>query len=384
MASESPPAPGPPKPPPRRRRALYPQGLRGLKPGASPGIEPHRLPARAPEGERATITCIDYCAERAQVRRIEDLEAFLADHRPDWTAVRWINVDGTRDSAAVKALAMKYGLHPLAIEDLMQAGQRPKVEAYPAVGEHHARVFVLTRMLELKEERVHSEQVSIFLGRRTVLSFQETPGDIWDPIRSRLQAEGSRTRAQDASYLVYALLDAIVDHCFPILENYGDRLADLEEEIVERPGRHVVKQVHEVKRDLLALRVAIWPMREVIHGLQREPHECITEVTRTYLRDVYDHAVQVIDILENYREVSSALMETWMTSSSNRLNEIIGVLTVISTIFVPLTFLAGVWGMNFHHMPELDEKWAYPWGFWLVTVAVAGGLFWFFRRKRWI
>ena len=354
-----------------------------MKPGASPGIEPQRMPARAPEGERATITCIDYCADRAQVRRIDDLDAFLAEHRPEWPAVRWINVDGTHDSTVVKALAMKYGLHPLAVEDLMQTGQRPKMEAYPAVGEHHARVFVLTRMLELKEGRVYSEQVSIFLGRRTVLSFQETPGDVWDPIRARLQAEASRTRAQDASYLVYALLDAIVDHCFPILEHYGDRLADLEEEIVERPGRHLVKQVHEMKRDLLGLRSSIWPMREVVHGLQREPHECITEVTRTYLRDVYDHAVQVIDILENYREVSSALMETWMTSSSNRLNEIIGVLTVISTIFVPLTFLAGVWGMNFHHMPELDEKWAYP-GFWVLSIAVAGGLLWLFRRKRWI
>lgn len=384
MASATPPAPGAPGPPPRRRRPLYPQGLRGLKPGASPGIEPQRLPERPPEGERATITCFDYCKDRAEVRRIDDLDAFLAAHRPDWTSVRWINVDGTRDSTAVKALATKYGLHPLAVEDLMQTGQRPKAETYPAVGEHHARVFVLIRMLELKDGRVHGEQVSIFLGRRTVLSFQETPGDVWDPIRARLQAEGSRTRTQDASYLVYALLDAIVDHCFPILEHYGDRLADLEEEIVERPGKHLVRQVHEMKRDLLALRASIWPIREVVHALQREPHECIGDVTRTYLRDVYDHAVQVIDILENYREVSSALMETWMTSASNRLNEVIGVLTVISTIFVPLTFLAGVWGMNFHNMPELRERWAYPWGFWIVSVAVAGGLLWFFRKKRWI
>jgi magnesium transporter len=355
-----------------------------VKPGSSPGVDPRKPAARPPAGARATVTCIDYCADRAQVRKIEDLDAFLADHRPEWTAVRWIDVDGIGDEAVVKALATKYGLHPLAVEDLMQAGQRPKVETYPAVGEHHARVFVLTRMLELKERRVHAEQVSIFLGRRTVLSFQESPGDVWDPIRARLQAEGSRTRAQDASYLVYALLDAMVDHCFPILEHYGDRLADLEDEIVERPGMHVVKQVHEMKRDLLALRSAVWPMREVIHGLQREPHECITEVTRTYLRDVYDHAVQVIDILENYREVSSSLMETWMTATSNRLNEIIGVLTVISTIFVPLTFLAGVWGMNFHHMPELHETWAYPWGFWILSVVVAAGLLWLFRRKRWI
>jgi len=355
-----------------------------VKPGSSPGVDVGKLGPRPEGAARATITCIDYCPDRAEVRRIEDVEGFLADHRPGWTTVRWINVDGIRDVAVLKALATKYGLHPLALEDLMQPGQRPKVEAYPAVGEHHARVFVLTRMLQLTGERVHSEQVSIFLGRRTVLSFQETPGDVWDPIRARLRAEASRTRANDASYLLYALLDAIVDHCFPILERYGDRLADLEDEIVERPGRHVVRLVHDMKRDLLLLRAAVWPMREVVHGLQREPHECISEVTRTYLRDVYDHAVQVIDILENYREVSSSLMETWMTSSSNRLNEIIGVLTVISTIFVPLTFLAGVWGMNFQHMPELHETWAYPVGFWALTIVVAAGLVWMFRRKRWI
>ncbi|MCU0293896.1 MAG: magnesium/cobalt transporter CorA, partial [Thermoanaerobaculaceae bacterium] len=287
-------------------------------------------------------------------------------------------------------LAIKYDLHPLAIEDVLHLSQRPKLDAYDAASEHQARLFVIVRMLQLVEDRLESEQVSIFLGHKTVLTFQEAPGDVWDPIRTRLQTRGSRLRQNDASFLAYALIDAIVDHCFPILEHYGDRLEELEDSILERPTSSVISEVHTLKRELLLLRRALWPMREVVHTLQREPHECMSDTTRTYLRDVYDHTVQIIDIIETYREVATALAETYMTSVSTRLNEIMKVLTIIGTIFIPLTFLAGVWGMNFgDSMPETLHAaeyfpWIYPVGFWALCLATAAGLYAWIRRRGWL
>jgi magnesium transporter len=259
--------------------------------------------------------------------------------------------------------------------------QRPKVDSY-GDATHQKRLFIIVRMIELAKEHLQSEQISIFLGHKTVLTFQESHGDIWDPIRQRISRDGSRMRSQDASYLLYALLDAIVDHCFPVLEHYGDRLEELEELVLAEPDRKTIQQVHKLKRDLLLLRRAVWPMREVINSLQREPIECISETSRTYLRDVYDHAVQIMDIIETYRELSTGLTETYMTSTSNRLNEVIKVLTIIGTIFIPLTFLAGVYGMNMP-IPENQKEWAYP-AFWGVCVAAAGGMLMWFRKRGWI
>jgi len=238
------------------------------------------------------------------------------------------------------------------------------------------------RMIQRVEEQLQSEQISIFVNQNTVLTFQEQPGDIWDPIRKRLAVAGSRMRQLDASYLLYALLDAIVDHCFPVLEYYGDRLEELEDEVIERPAPKVVQQIHQLKRDLLLLRRALWPMREVINGLQREPHECVRETTRYYLRDVYDHAVQIMDIVETYREVAASLTENYMTSMSNRLAEVMKVLTIIGTIFIPLTFLAGVYGMNMP-IPENSKEWAYP-VFWIICLVLSGGMLYWFRKRGWI
>lgn len=360
------------------------------EPGSHPGLDVHDLASMPSTRGQVRITCIDYCMEQAQVLEVTDIDAFVADHRPAWTQVRWINVDGLSDLRAVRALAIKYDLHPLAVEDVLHLSQRPKMDAYDAASEHQARLFVIVRMLQLVEDRLTSEQVSIFLGHKTVLTFQEAPGDVWDPIRARLQTRGSRLRQNDASFLAYALIDAIVDHCFPILEHYGDRLEELEDSILERPTSSVISEVHTLKRELLLLRRALWPMREVVHTLQREPHECMSDTTRTYLRDVYDHTVQIIDIIETYREVATALAETYMTSVSTRLNEIMKVLTIIGTIFIPLTFLAGVWGMNFgDSMPETVHAaeyfpWIYPVGFWALCLATAAGLYAWIRRRGWL
>ncbi len=352
-------------------------------PGAAPGVEHHELTMQPGASGQAHITCIDYCPTNVWTQEIDDLEEFLGRHRPEWSAVRWINLDGLGDMRAMHALATKYELHPLSIEDLLHAQQRPKVEPYGGDSETRARLFIIARTMQLQDDVLHSEQISIFLGHTTVLTFCETQSAVWDPIRQRINTKGSRLRASDASFLVYSLLDAIVDRCFPILEYYGDRMEDLEAIILERGQRDTINDVHQVKRDLLLLRRAVWPLREVVSTLQREPHECVSEVTRVYLRDLYDHVVQIIDIIETYREMTGDLTDTYMSVTSNRMNEIMKVLTVIGTIFIPLTFLAGVYGMNFHNLPELSLAWAYP-AFWIVCGLIAAAMLLLFRRRGWL
>ncbi len=381
------------------RGLVLPTRFRKAKPGSIPGIDAAALDQLPRPETPVFVTCIDYGPDNVEQHEIGDLADFLQHHRPPWSAVRWINVDGLTDPAMIKALANKYQLHPLAIEDVLHTGQRPKVESYghgsatpgPAAvidQDHPARMFIIARMLQLRHDHLYNEQIAFFLGHKTVLTFQEDRGDVWDPIRVRIATPGSRIRTNDASFLVYALLDAIVDHCFPILEHYGDRLEDLEESVLEKPSQDTIHAIHSLKRELMLLRRAVWPMREMIHGLQRDPHECMSDNTRTFLRDVYDHCVQIIDIVETYREMATALTETHMSSMSNRLNEAMRVLTVIGTIFIPLTFLAGVYGMNFQGMPETQSSWAVPWaypiGFWSACLAVAGGLALFFKRRGWI
>jgi magnesium transporter len=361
-------------------------------PGASPGLEHDEIMrnglTQLPESStRVRLTCIDYGPSRAQVQELsasENLEGFLARHRPEWSAVRWINVDSLSDMRVIHALATKYELHPLAIEDLLHLRQRAKVDAYGGdESDLQARLFIVVRMLELTGDRLRSDQVSMFLGHNTVLTFQQEPGDVWDPIRQRIQTKGSRLRVSDASFLAYSLLDAIVDQFFPILEHYGERMDALETAILDGPPRDSLDQIHSIKRDLLGLRSVAWPMRELVLALQRDPHECVSDVTRLYLRDLQDHVVQVIEITETFRERASDLTDSYMSKVSNRMNEVMKVLTVIGTIFIPLTFLAGVYGMNFRHFPELDLGWAYP-AFWITCATLAGIMLLFFRRKGWL
>ena len=378
---------------PSKRKFRPAQGKRGprltrtfrrRRPGASPGIEPSELPPPPAFTEGARITCIDYSAEHFELQEVRDLAAFVRDHRPPWSAVRWINVDGLSDLGVVRAIAEKYHLHPLAVEDVLHVPQRPKVQAYDETGEYQARLFVIMRMMALQQGELQSEQVSLFVGHHTVITFQESPGDVWDPIRQRLRSPKTRLRSSaDASFLGYALIDAVVDQGFPILEHFGDRLELLEDVVLQRPSRESFQEVHRVKRELLLLRRAMWPMREVVQQLAREPHECFSALTQTYMRDVYDHAVQVIDILETYREIASDLTDTYMNAVSNRMTEIMKVLTIIGTVFIPLTFLAGVYGMNFKHFPELEWRWGYA-GFWGVCLLVAGGMLAWLRSRRWL
>jgi magnesium transporter len=354
------------------------------QPGSAPGIEHDEIVGLAGERGQVLITCIDYCPAQVTVQEIDHLGEFVEQHRPEWSTVRWINVAGLTDMNAIHALATKYNLHPLALEDLLHTDQRPKVDSYGGEeSELQARLFIVARVLELKDGHLSHHQVSIFVGHKTVLTFQETRSREWESIRQRVKAKGSRLRSSDASFLAYSLLDAIIDSCFPILEHYSNRAEELEDQILEKANPGVISQVHQLKRDLLTLRWVIWPMREVVATLQRDPHECISETTRVYLRDLYDHVIQIIDIIETYRQIASDLTETYMSSVSNRMNEVMKVLTLIGTIFIPLTFLAGVYGMNFHYFPELDQVWAYP-AFWVICVVLAVIMLILFKRRNWL
>jgi magnesium transporter len=351
-------------------------------PGAASGIEHHELTQPSEGQSSVTITCTDFSPESIQVERVTDIDDFIARHRPEWTVVRWINIDGLTDMRVLKAFAVKYNLHPLVVEDLVHVGQRPKAEDYPNTGEHQARLFIIGRMLEISDGHVVSEQIGFVLGHNTLLTFQEQEGDIWDPIRQRLAAKGSRLRENDVSFLIYSLLDAMIDQCFPILEFYSELLEDLEDQALATPTTETIRRIHAVKRELLIVRRAVWPMREVIHSLQRETHECMSEVTRTYLRDLYDNCVQIIDLVETYREFATGLTEIYMSSLSIRMNEIMKVLTIMGTIFIPLTFLAGVYGMNMP-IPENQSPWMYP-IFWLICIVTIVVMLRVFKRRGWL
>jgi len=359
-------------------------GKRFSRPGTAPGT------LTAPTEklvEQVTISIVAYDQERVVERQVASLSEALAV-RDGFTgkAVLWLDVVGLHDIALLQEIGERFGLHPLALEDVLNTGQRPKAEDYD---DHHFVVMRLFHVLEEANGTLEGEQISIFLGEGFVLTFQEIHGDVFEPVRDRIRHGKGRIRAMGADYLTYALLDSLVDHFFPVLEHLGDRIEDLEDEAMFDPGRETVGRIHEIKKELLALRRAAWPQREVLAVLERFDSAWIGRDTRIFLRDCYDHAVQIMDMIETYRDLVSGLLDIYLSSVSNRMNEVMKVLTVMASIFIPITFLAGVYGMNFDpeaapwSMPELEWAWGYP-AFWVVTVTVALGLLWFFKRKDWL
>ena len=296
--------------------------------------------------------------------------------------VTWVNVDGLGDAEVIRALGEVFGLHRLALEDVTSPHQRAKVEQY---GED---IFIVVQMPSLAEG-LGTEQVSFFLGKNFLVSFQEKVGDCFDPVRDRIRHARGRMRQAGADYLAYALFDAIVDAYFPIVEQYGEKVEAVEDQVMADPGRQVAGRIHQIKRDLIVLRRAVWPLREAANSLCRDTATIITDETRIYLRDSYDHTIQIMDLVEGHREAASDLMNLYLTCISNRMNEVMKVLTVIATIFIPLTFIAGIYGMNFDaeksplNMPELKWYWGYPCCLALMAV-VAIALLLFFQRKGWL
>jgi magnesium transporter len=352
-------------------------GKRFAKPGTAPGT------LSAPEVRRVeevSISVMAYGPERVDEWQGSSVEEALA-RRSD-LPVTWIDVVGLHDVDLLQQLGEHFGLHQLALEDVLNVGQRPKVEAY----EDH--LFVIMRLIHRGSE-LESEQISIFLGGGFLLTLQEVPGDVFDGVRDRIRHGLGRIRRSGADYLAYAVIDSLVDNFFPVLEELGTRLEDLEDEVIEDPDRETVSRLHQARKDLLLLRRAAWPEREVVSTLERQETPLIGRETRVFLRDCYDHAVQILDMTETYRELASSLLELYLSTVSNRMNEVMKVLTVLASIFIPLTFLAGIYGMNFDteaspwNMPELDWYWGYP-AFWVVSAVLAGVLLILFKKKDWL
>jgi len=309
-----------------------------------------------------------------------DLELFLSE--TEGQCVRWLDVTGTDDTALLEAIGKRFGLHPLALEDVAHAHQRAKVESY----EGHA--FITMRSLERRPEDggVFTEQISLFVGNGWLVSFQERPGDDFDPVRERLRTGRGKTRSCGADYLAYCLLDAIVDSAFPVLETYDHTLDGIEARVVAGGDPNVVTELHRARADLLQMRRVIWPLREAMAALLREETPEFSQATRVYLRDCHDHAVQLLDLVESWREIAASLMDLHLSAVGQRTNETMRLLTVISVLFMPMTFIAGVYGMNFEHsvsrwnMPELHWRFGYPLALGMM-LASAVGMYLFFRRK---
>jgi magnesium transporter len=352
----------------KRKKHRVPKIRRRTPVGAPPGsviIDP-----QAPVSQVVVTT---YTADGVREECVDDL--LRIRKLLDAPGVVWVNVDGLGSEQTIRTLAEIFHLHPLAMEDVVNVHQRAKVDRF---GE---QVYITARIPAADKGR--TEQLSLFLGRNYVLTFLEDPGDCFDPVRRRLRDNDGVMRRRGADYLAYALLDASVDAYFPLLEVFGERLEELEDEVIARPTPLAVAKIHDAKHDLRALRRVIWPLREAMNELARDTSTFVGDETRVYFRDLYDHTVQIIDLVETYREMGSDLTDLYLSSLSNRLNEIMRVLTVISTIFMPLSFIVGLYGMNFENMPEL--KWSH--GYYAVLgvlAATTAGMLTFFWRRGWI
>ncbi len=347
-------------------------------PGALPGTLDLEPDAPPPE-----IVLIDYCetaATRSKLVNPQEAAAYL-----DTESVSWVDMLGLGNKETWRQMGEVFNLHEMAQEDVVNVPQRPKVVDY----EEHILIIAWMVMIKPNSDNLHKEQVSFILGKHYLLTVQEEAEyDCFAPVRDRIRKGQGTIRKHGADYLAYTLLDSIIDGFFPVLELYGERIEELEDEVVVRPTRRTLEKIYKIRRELLTLRRAIWPQRDAINTLIRDGSDLISPEVRIYLRDCYDHTVQVMDMVETYRELSSGLMDVYLSSVGNKMNEIMKLLTVISTIFIPLTFVVGVYGMNFNteksplNMPELNWYFGYPlcWG---MMVAIASGLIYFFWRRGW-
>lgn len=355
-----------------------------------PGSSPATLLPNLVDGEarKPRIRIIQYNASHLEEREIGSIGELEA--RLDSGTVTWINVDGLGDVSVLEALGKRFDLHPLALEDVLNTGQRPKTEQFADY------LFIIAQMVyQDKERKVCGEQVSFFLGRNYLITVQEEGDyDAFDPVRERIRSGRGSIRKSKADYLAYALLDSIVDHYFPVLEEIGGAVEELEDDLLERPDRSMVLKLHEHRRSLTQLRRFVWPLRDVVNGLLHDHSGQIKDPTKVFLRDCYDHTVQLMDFVESYKEITSGLMELYHSSVGLRTNEVMRVLTVITSIFIPLTFIVGVYGMNFApeppadrtlplNMPELYHPYGYP-GVIAVMLLIAVVQLLLFKRKKWL
>jgi magnesium transporter len=348
----------------------------GLKPGTLTFIGEQRA-------EQVKITVMDYDEENLTEKEVASVEECFEFR--DSSTITWINISGIHEIPIIERLGEQFEIHPLVLEDILNTGQRPKLE------ETKEDFFIVLKMIYLKEGDTEfvSEQVSIIFGKNYVLSFQEREGDVFDFVRERIRKTVPRIRFMGADYLAYALIDAVVDHYFVALEHLGEQIEEMEDILISDPAPENLEQIHDMKRELIMMRKRIWPLREVVGGVDRSESKLIHDFSRPYIRDLYEHVIQVIDTVETFRDMVSGLIDMYLSSVSNKMNEVMKVLTIIATIFIPLGFLAGVYGMNFDpdasrfNMPELGFGYGYIM-FWIIALLIGGGLFMFFKRKRWL
>ncbi len=344
------------------------------KAGSSPGTLVHIGEKKL---EQTRITLIDFDEDNFQERLLETVEeAFPLRDLPTKT---WINIDGLHDIDVIEKTGRHFNIHPLVLEDILNTGQRPKAEEFENV------LFVVLKMLDYDKaaEKIRSEQFSLVLGSNFLITFQEVPGDVFNPVRERIRKPQTRIRKSGCDYLAYTLIDAIVDHYFIILEALGDKIEDLEAELLDNPSQSTMGIIHGLKQEMIYVRKHIWPIREIINSLVKNESSLVQEQTHVYFRDVYDHTIQVMDTIESYRDILSSMLDIYLSSVSNKMNEIMKVLTIIATIFIPITFVAGIYGMNFKYMPELEWRWGY-FMVWTLIVIVAGIMIGYFKKKQWL
>ena len=344
------------------------------KAGLSPGTLVHIGEKKT---EEVNISMMDYDESQIQEKGAATVgECLPFKEKP---TVTWVNVTGIHDIKVIEEFGKAFNIHPLLLEDIVHSDQRPKLEDYDDY------LFIVLRMLRYDEtkEELQSEQVSLILGPNFVISFQEREGDVFDPVRARIRNGKGKVRKMGCDYLTYALIDSIVDNYFLVLEKYGEKIEILQEKVLSHPTPDTLQVIHATKRDMIFLRKSVWPLREAINALQRGESALISDNVIIYLRDVYDHTIQVIDTIETFRDMISGTLDVYLSSVSNKMNEVMKVLTIIATIFIPLTFIAGIYGMNFKYMPELEWHWAYP-VIWAVIIVSGVLMLIGFKRKKWL
>ena len=327
--------------------------------------------------EKVKLSVINYDGASFQEKEVRNVEEAVSFRKK--ASVTWLNIDGVHQPEIIEQVGKSFGVHPLVLEDIANTGQRPKMEDFDDY------IFVVLRMLRFDEEenKTKTEQISMVFGADFVVSFQEREGDVFDIIRERLRNNKGRIRKLGADYLAYSLIDAIVDNYFMVLEKLGEAIEEIEDKLVTNPRSETLQIIHYLKRETVFLRKSVWPLREVVSRLERSESPLISKSTFVYLRDVYDHTIQVMDSVDTFRDMLSGMLDIYLSSVSNRMNEVMKVLTVIATIFIPLTFIAGIYGMNFKVMPELEQPWGYP-AVLILMLTIAVVMLIYFRRKKWL
>lgn len=339
------------------------------------GAPPGTIFYNGDQSGKVKITLIEFNETEFLEQDFYDLNSCTPHFKDDM--VKWINVEGVHDIELIENIGRLYNIHPLTLEDVVHIDQRPKFEEY----DHY--LLAILKMI-MYDETVHAEQLSLLLLNNTVISFQEPGGgDAFDVIRTRLRQAKGRVRRLGADYLFYALMDAVVDYYFNTMEKIGDKVEAIEEEIINEPKRESLIELYNLKREVIYLRKQVWPVRDMINNLLRSESPFITANTQLFFRDLQDHSTRIIDTVETYRDLLSGIMDIYLSTNSNKMNEVMKVLTIMSSIFIPVTFIAGVYGMNFDFMPELRSPYGYA-GIWVVMLGVMGGMVVYFRKKKWI